>query len=389
MPLFRARETEPEVIISADESAAIDWRRAKPRAFGQGTGVSRNQSLFWARLADLEYIPLLDVVEKALEAHGWELNLENLLFALGTARVGRKSQGVSKGDRLQPVAYEPVYTFELPQKGRSGRLLRMLYAALEPNKKPKKLAQDEGARLRSEQKLIEEMAQLKQEAKHLRAENHWLRESIASANSQVAKLLQEAVSSFGADAVPLDRAAREARKLDKSDAPQLNLGVLHVREIDFDQRVVRLRGEGRSLESSFDELLLFPQKGCQAVGVFENKVLVRLVPIGLGWIPYSFQAAKVLASSGRTAKFETGGRFEFILESDALALGRSSRLRRGDVVVCRFAEGRPVGVCLQNDDATTQKQRLFQIQFEEAVHAELLKVDEIVSENKKPRKKQS
>ena len=328
------------LVRTSADAAEIDWSRADERAIGEKTGVDPASQAFWIRLSDLDFVSLTEMALRGLEAHGWETNLENVLYAIETMTIGRMARlrDGKDGDKSRAVSYERVVSLMLPRKGQSGNLLSMLYALVSGSEAP--------APPRTPEDINDHPA-----VKALQAR-------IAFQESQLALMRAKELGASKKReevAAVVDDAARGVSGL----SAELGIVTLQARSVDSVNQVVAFRAERRSYELSFDSLTHIPEAGASAIGLTEGAALKGVIPFGLGWHEISYVHGRILAHASGRIKVALPGRTEWVVPASGASAAQRS-LRRHDEVVVAVASGRVVRICArpQAQDLLALERRL-------------------------------
>jgi hypothetical protein len=351
-----------ELILTTEQAAAIEWRKAKSIQFGEATGRDELSGAFWARTDGLEYLPFVDIVERSLEAHGWETNIENLLFSLESARIARRALiqstgtsgnvGAAGSEGKRAVTFENVFAMDLPQRGRSGKLLKRLYALVSgaPNGSIAAPGSTDIDKHPAMQMMKSTISELEAEVSQLRAERSALIEkSKARDRENAVQLMQPAIRAEGG----------------------VEIRHLEVRSIDTERRIVGFRGSERSFELPFAALPKYPVIGSRALGVIESRKVTGILPTGADWVEFSLVPGWILAANKTCIKYRIRGRREFLLPLTEDSPQFLRLLRRSDEIVVKMAGDQSVDICASSEkfqqDANL-RERLFQLRTEELGH---------------------
>jgi hypothetical protein len=348
-----------ELILNTEQAAAIEWRKAKPTQVGEATGRDDSSGAFWARTDGLEYLPFVDIVERSLEAHGWETNIENLLFSLESARIARRAliqsngtMGTEGSEDKRAISFENVFAMDLPQRGRSGKLLKRLYALVSgsPNGSIAGPSSTDIDKHPAMQMMKSSIAELEAEVTQLRAERSALIEkSKARERDNAVHLMQPAIRAEG---------GVEVRHLE-------------VRSVDTERRVVGFRGSERSYELPFAALPKYPAIGSRALGLIESRKVTGILPTGTDWTEFCLVQGWILATNKSGIKFRIRGRKEFLMPLTDDSPQFLRLLRRSDEVVVKMAGDQTIEICASNEDLQRDanlRERLFQLRAEELGH---------------------
>lgn len=347
---------EIELILNGDEAAAIEWRKAKSAQVGEASGRDTVTGAFWARTDGLEFLPFVEIVERSLEAHGWETNIENLLFSLESARLARRaliqSSGTASTLEKRALTFENVFAMDLPQRGRSGKLLKRLYALVSgaPNSSVTPPGSLEIDKHPAVQMMKQQMIDLETELEQLRRERVALVERAKTREQEkLLPLLKPAIHAEGG----------------------LEVRHLEVRSIDTERRVIGFKSSDRNFELGYALLPKFPNIGARALGALESRKLTGILPTGSDWTEISLVPGRVLAVNNSLIKFTLRGRREFRLQINDDSPAYLRRLRRSDDIVVKIAGDQALDICPSDeafDRDANLRERLFRLRAEELGH---------------------
>jgi hypothetical protein len=306
------------LVTQADAASDLDWSRAEERSLGETTGLDPDSQTFWIRLSDLDFVGLSGLVTKSLEAHGWEANLENILLAMDSLRIGRRVRlrPVTSGQKQRAMAFERVVSLSLPNKGQSSPLLSMLYALVSGSEAP--------ARQLASRDINDHPA-----VKALQARLAALEEENASLRRRSRQRLNEAQETASV--------VQQARSDISGLSAELGVVSLQVRSVDIERAVVTFRGDGRAFELGIEQLTHLPDPGAMGIGLREGGALVGVLPMGTGWRLLDYVQATVLATLPNRLKLRLPGRTEVVVPFMRRDGSSQAQPRRHDKVVAVMA----------------------------------------------------
>lgn len=316
------------LITQSDLAEDIDWSRAEARSQEPQTGLDTDSNVFWMSLSALDFVGIVDVATRTLEAHGWETNLENILSALESMRLGRRAlvRDGSAGQRPVVKSFDRVLTLSLPSRKHSGKLLSMLYALVSGSEEPGALRGSRDINEHPAVKALQKrLAEKDEEIEVLRARERKHRTAPSGSGLSSSNAAQApAVLGLSAE-----------------------LGVLNVqvRSVDWEQGLVFFRGDRRSYSLGFAAMTHLPEVGSTAIGLVDGGVLRGIIPVGVGWHAISYVQAKVMAFSAGFVKVVLPGRAEATVPLFSDDSQKADAPKRHDRVVVGVAAGRVVMVC--------------------------------------------
>jgi hypothetical protein len=352
------------LIQSREEFEALDWKHAKVGAFDRNFGEDREAGVFWGVLSELEFRRLHQVVEKSLEANGFETNLENILSALETLRLGRmaRTQNAKLGPSVRQ--YQPVLCFELPRRGKSGELLSKLYGLIESLKQGAQVPVRHGQSPRESQIKAQELAD------NLRTERDELAKELAAVRAELEALravqLTHRLGDQGPKAIGVSHSRAETARLESAQ----------VRSVDPSAARIVVRIGRRDFDVGYENLVQFPEPGAWSLALVTQGRIEALVPLGTGWRPMSYVVVTVLAATDQALKVRSLSGDEWCVPrapgKDVLAQARPSDanagdrgaghgIRRGMTLVARTCGSQCLGV-FRCDDQAQRKSVLENIQ---------------------------
>lgn len=334
-----------EILVrSREDFEEINWSRARIVSFGQSFGEEAESGTFWGSLEGLEFRQLDQFVESALDANGFEANLENLLYALETLRLGRRARVQSGKAHLGVRQYQPVLCFDWPRRGRSGALLARLYGLIESVKEGTRSATSSG--VAQQNSMRERLERETQRAETLQKETKRLSQALAEAQAELRALKAAHLAHLGAGpgrALATDERRKESTRLESAQ----------VRIVDRARSKVVVRIGRRDFDVDFHDLVRFPQEGAWSLALLTRGRVEALVPVGDGWIPFRYVVVEVLAVAEQSLKVrsQAGSEWTVSFESAASSNGSgrhtssfSTQPRRGTLLVARTSGLECLGV---------------------------------------------
>lgn len=227
--------------------------------------------LFYSTFDYLQHSSLVDRIKKILEAHGYVLNLENILYCIerlwfvNFVELGLLSQ--KKASNFMPGVY-----FNLPQKGKAGYLVNLFYDEIHASIQAQKHEVKS-----SEQIFLEDQSLLVKQQK----------DRIAQLEKQVAMLLDQ-VSEQGGGFFK----RKEEIKVD--DLEKKDLIFCHIESVNFDERHVLAKDKKSSYKIPFYLLNFLPTKDDPCfVKLDKNKEVICLMFPFVSHNPLTQVAAKI------------------------------------------------------------------------------------------------
>ena len=171
------------------EAESCDVESASYDRSLSSAGKDAEDNLLYATWDKVAYNPSVQVVEKVLAAHGYALNLENVLACIDELKIGYRVQISSQENQhTKPIAqsFLPALSFRLPTKGRIGSLLGKFYAEVEGYQTEiLRLRESQGQQQGAQRK---ELSRLERECERLQKENEQMKAQLAELNQEVAYL---------------------------------------------------------------------------------------------------------------------------------------------------------------------------------------------------------
>ena len=199
----------------------------------------KDVQLFWASIDYGQNKSAIALIKKILTAHGFDLNIENVLATLDSLWFGNIVQ--TKSDKPEPNMparrFMPALSFYMPSKGKSGFLLDLFYQELKAldDKKLGPKDKDLAKSLKEKDQLLDKQ---KKELKEMTEQVNYLEQMLARKNAQS----------------------------DGGEAPQefykdLDIRVGTVHRIDLEQRFLLVKSGRQHFKVPFVFLRGFPKAG--------------------------------------------------------------------------------------------------------------------------------
>lgn len=317
-----------ELIYSPKMLEERDFQRAKEVAADDLAGHDSASDRLYFSVPGVEFRDFPQLVTGTLEKSGFEPNLENILGALETLRVSRLVLDQRSGGRVR--RFSRVVSFRLPKKGQAGVLLGSLYALLDSLSLDGLKDQDRRKRVHAD---AQEEKGDQRELRKLQEENLSLRSQIARLRDQVSAMGEkQALNGLQRGLAELKAESQTLKKLEG-----YQLEILETSQIRQTSGVVELRKGRRRYDYPLSRLSHFPREGAWGVALLEGGTIVRLMPFGPGWEPFSLAPAVVLASSRKSVKVRIQGSGVGTCHSD-------SKYRRGQIVIAQLAQKNLISV---------------------------------------------
>lgn len=200
----------------------------------------KDVQLFWASIDYGQNKSAIALIKKILTAHGYDLNIENVLATLDSLWFGNIVQ--TKSDKPEPnmpaKRFLPAVSFYMPSKGKSGFLLDLFYQELRALD-DKKL----GPKDKEQAKILKEKDQLLDKQK----------KELKDLTEQV-KYLEHMLAKKGAGGAGSGELTQEYYK-------DLDIRVGTVHRVDFEQRFILVKSGRQHFKVPFVFLRGFPKTG--------------------------------------------------------------------------------------------------------------------------------
>lgn len=310
------------IVTSADE-CILDKASYNDRLSSKG--MEENIERFHATVDQVQFLSAVEIIETVLEAHGYSLNMENVLSCLDYFRLGMKVKIAQKSTGQEPPtgkSYAPLVHFQLPSKKRVGPLLQKFYKEVEQYEKEidrlQKIAiggsGDEAGQSNSA---------LAKETRQLRRENKSLQEKIAVLIAELAEVKTSLENA--------SQAIEDGNYL----PPDLRIATVH--SISLKERLVTLRDGQTSFNVPTGLLDTIPAKGEKCLAAIENgSVTGVFLYEGTSRAP-TIRLAEVLHVDGDLCKVRDEDRRNWLISAgNPLEQSAISSLRRGDRILVYF-----------------------------------------------------
>ncbi len=306
-------------LITRDET--IDLSRATYSADLSSTGLDPESQNFHVSIDRVLFQTPVSMVQTILEAHGYVLNLENILACLDDLHLTVLAQlQSSEATPLQGKRYLPAYQFRLPSKLHVGPLLRRFYSEIESYETAlKALKDDPKGAVRQEKKaeqnkdkleaLEKENRELKQEIKDLKLELQRATQSVAQAN----------------------------RALSDQNLMPAQIRLATVKEVKYEDRLIHLKIGRTALQFPLVLAVEIPEAGERCLVHIDNGVVKSAYFFEAKGKHIKPSAATVLFVKDHLCKVRDRQRRSFVLQAkNEVELALFKRLRRQDTLLLYY-----------------------------------------------------
>lgn len=280
----------------------IDLSKANLALDLSSTDFDEESGEFHVSIDRAVFLQPLEIISKVLSAHGYELNLENLLACMDHLHIGvyARTSGKIKSGLLTAKHYLPTLIFRLPKKAGLGFALKKFYEEVGAYESAiAALSDDSGPKF----KPTEKPGKLQETIDELKAENASLQEELSGLQALLQKALKSEESA---------NAALESKNLLPS-----NLRLAVVKDIDLEQRSIVLKS-GRNqlylpislaevLPVAGDRCLLKMDQGTLKACYFYETKGIKLKPL----------LATIIHQADGTYKLATKNRRRFLITPES------------------------------------------------------------------------
>lgn len=243
--VFNAKKLSEEIVT---EDEKVDLSRASYSPDLSSTDLDAETASFHVTLDRVLFKKPVDVAITVLNAHGYAINLENILSCLDQLVLGAKVKVPERGGdegRALVKNFLPCVQMTLPSKSKIGVLLKHFYAEIQGYEA--EIARLQDGELKKDGDKQKSREQLMREIEKLSAENSRLQTKLDDASAQLSEALR-----FQANA---NRALASQNII----PPQLRLA--QVRELIFAERAVLLRSGRTNISLPMALLEGLPKQG--------------------------------------------------------------------------------------------------------------------------------
>lgn len=313
-----SREHESHQVAIEPDQYALDGARYAPELSAAGQA----HDLVFSTVDRLAFRPLPEVVETILRAHGFNLNLENILASLDDTRLGYR---VRPSTRSTPPAgkptasgFLPALTLQLPRKHRVGPLLAKFYAELEAFHAELVQLRAERGRARSEERTLVE---------RLRTE----RDELERTNALLTRKLQE----LQAELASVKKAHAEATSaLASQNLLPAQVRLAQVLEVDLETRNVELRAGRKRFSIPLVALWVFPEKDDPCLVSIQDGEVAGVFFHEAAQVPPNLVVAEVLhVAEGKCKIREESRKTRVICAQNPAEVELINHMQRGDRVL--------------------------------------------------------
>ncbi len=322
--MFNAKKNLSEEILVHDDR--VDLSRANYSPELSSTNLDAETQSFHVTIDRVSFKKPVDIVTTVLNAHGFAINLENILSSLDQFVLGVKVKMPEKSPQEGRVLvrnFLPCVHLTMPNKSKVGTLLKLFYAEIQGYEQ--EIARLQDGELKKDGEKVKSREQLQKEIEKLSIENSRLQSKVTDLTNQLTEALK-----FQANA---NRALASQNII----PPQLRLA--QVRDIIFSERSVLLRA-GRtniSLPMALLEALPKPGDTC-LLNVVDGTALGAFFYESRG-VPFLKDMAEVLSVSSEACKVRDSQRKQHILRAqNETEKELFSSLKRGQKIILYRAE---------------------------------------------------
>lgn len=346
--VFNAKKLLEEIVVDDDK---VELSRAAYSPELSSTDLDGETGTFHVTLDRILFKKPVDVAITVLNAHGYAINLENILSCLDQFVLGAKVKAPERSDgegRALVKNFLPCAHFTLPNKSKIGNLLKLFYSEIQGYEQ--EIARLQDGELKKDGEKQKSREQLMREIERLSGENTRLQTKLNDLSSQLTEALR-----FQANA---NRALASQNII----PPQLRLA--QVRELIFAERSVLLRSGRTNISLPMALLETLPKQGESClVNIVDGTALGAFFYESKGQ-PFEKDWADILVAKPEVCKVRDSQRRQHVLRAQNEAETELFRqLKRGQKV-CLY---RAAEVIIRIEAMNAARPEIFTREMREAI----------------------
>ncbi len=338
--MFRGREAKSHEIIAKSEQAdRIEGVTFSP---GNDAGFDAEEKAFWITTDRVRFKQLFEITSEIVSAHGFTINIENILAALDTLTfaVRAGTDGLPNGKVLTA---SDCIKFKLPEKRRTGPFLKLLYEEISAYEgEIRRLAamgssaskvSDKDAEIR---RLNEQVQQLTQERDRLDATVDQL--------SQTIRNLER-------------REASSNRAIEEQNLLPAGIRAGKVRDLSVEENRVQIKTGRTTVTVTLGAMNAVPNIGADCLVIQDVAKARPAIGYIFGDDSTSFEeeCGEILDRSETNIKFRDGSRKIWTKSLQGTSEKMTAGLTRGCIITIKKAQGIPVSIKPLQSDSTLER----------------------------------
>jgi|GEM_PF-1674006 len=343
--MFRGRDAKTyEIIAKSEQSDRIEGVNFTQ---GNDAGFDAEEKAFWITSDRIRFKQLFDITSEIVAAHGFTINIENVLAALDTLTfaVRAGTDGTPSGKVLTA---SDCIKFRLPEKRRTGPFLKLLYEEISAYEGEIRRLAAMGSGSSKVSDKDAEIRRLSEQVRQLTDE----RDRLEGTVDQLSRSLRELER----------REASSNRAIEEQNLLPAGIRSGKVRDISVEENRVQIKTGRTTVTVALGTMNAVPKIGSDCLviqDVAKSRPAVGYI-FGDDSTAFDEECGEILDRSETSLKFRDGSRRVWTKSLQTSSDKSSPELIRGCVVTIKKAQGVPVSVKPLKNDSSMERMIILQ-----------------------------